>query len=192
MAVVLLAISISLDSLGIGVGYGLKKVRISFTSLGLIVAMTLGVLTLTYAAGNLLSSAITPDASRFLGASLMILLGLYFLIRAYPESQTPVCNFIGILRKPDSGDIDNSGNIDGKEALFVGAALAADAAAIGFASAAYAMNFPLFLIITAVINFSMLRLGEIIGRKTGRLIPEKHLKSLSGLLVLCLGIARLF
>lgn len=192
MTIVLLAISISLDSLGIGIGYGLKKVSISFSSLCLIVAITLGVLTLTHTAGSLLSSVITPNASRNISAALMILLGLYFIIKPYPESEASASSFLSILRMPGSGDLDNSGYIDGKEALFIGAALASDAAAIGFASAAYDLNFPLFLGISALVNVSMLRFGEILGRKTGRLIPEKRLKYFSGLLVLCLGLARLF
>ncbi len=91
----------------------------------------------------------------------------------------------------DCGDIDNSGTLDLKEALFVGTALSVDAAAIGLASAAYLFSFPLFLAATAVINYILLRLGESIGRKSGRLIPEEKLKAVSGILILLMGLLRL-
>ena len=203
---VLLAISISLDSLAIGISYGMKNIRVSTGAL-LIIAMTsVAALLLSWAGGAALVSVVSSDIAKMASSVLLICLGLFFFLQAaldcaYPDTGgrriikkirlKPFNLIINIIREPASGDQDRSGVIDCTEAWYIGAAMSVDAISVGMAAAAYEMNILLLACLTGMMTALFIKSGEFLGSKASGLASKGRLKFVSGAIILCMGIVRL-
>ncbi|WP_317890192.1 manganese efflux pump [Paenibacillus sabuli] len=73
----LLALAVSLDGLGVGVTYGLRKIRIPLLSVVIIACCSGVVIGLSMAAGAVLSGVLQPVAANAIGAVLLIGIGGY-------------------------------------------------------------------------------------------------------------------
>lgn len=202
----LLALSLNIDSLSIGVNYGLRKIKISILAIITIVFISIAALTLSYSAGHVIFSFISIFASRMISSFLLILLGFVLFIQAminirYPvESEAfiikkirikPLNIIINIVREPSTADIDHSGVIDIREAVYIGSALSIDALTVGLSLAAYQINLIWFLLLAAAINSLLLISGELIGKFVGRFISENKLKLAASITIILLGIMKL-
>lgn len=131
---ILLAFSASLDSLIIGIAYGIKKIRITL-SINIIIALivTLGTF-LSMLLGTILGKFIPRYICNYIGAILLIFVGLWMTLNYFKEqkiSKNYYCdndaiitndlidslNYDEILTKNKTADIDGSGNIELKEAV---------------------------------------------------------------------------
>ncbi|MHC1722230.1 MAG: manganese efflux pump [Aminipila sp.] len=207
MYVFLLALSLNIDSFCIGINYGLRKIKISFLAIITIIFMTLGVLTLSYLIGYVLFSFISIFASKMISSCLLISLGCILFIQTliniyYPaESEAfiikrikiqPFNIIVNIVRQPSNGDIDHSGVIDFKEAIYISLALSMDALTVGLSLAAFQINLLWFLILTAIINFILLTSGELIGKLVGNFTSENKLKLIASVTIIVLGVTKLW
>ena len=86
-ASILLAFSASLDSLIIGIAYGIKKIKIKF-SINIIIALivTLGTF-LSMVLGAILSEFIPIYICNYIGATLLIIVGLFMTFDFYKEQR---------------------------------------------------------------------------------------------------------
>ncbi|MBR0599617.1 manganese efflux pump [Sinanaerobacter chloroacetimidivorans] len=202
----LLALSLNIDSLSIGVNYGLRKIKISFPALITIVMMSLGALTLSFSIGHIIFSFVSIFVSKMISSFLLISLGCVLFAQTlmnihYPAASEafiikkikikPLNIIVNIVREPENADIDHSGVIDFKEAIYIGSALSIDALTIGLSLAAYQIHLPGFLILTAVTNFSFLVCGELIGKFVGKFISENKLKMAASITLILLGLTKL-
>jgi Predicted membrane protein len=202
----LLALSLNIDSLSIGVNYGLRKIKISIPAIAAIVLISIMTLTVSYSAGHFIFAFISIFASRMISSILLMLLGIVLFIQAminirYPvESEAflikkirikPLNIIVNIVREPSSADIDHSGTIDLREAIYIGSALSIDALTVGISLAAYHINLILFLLLTAAINSLFLVSGELIGKFVGRFISENKLKLAASITIILLGLTKL-
>ena len=104
---IFLALSASIDALGLGITYGIKKTKMSKSG-NLIIFTTLFCLSgLSVFIGHYISTLFSPVVSAILGASLLILLGIYNIFKIPNNTST---NF----------DADGSNYIDAKEAFILG------------------------------------------------------------------------
>ncbi|MBN7774511.1 manganese efflux pump [Clostridium aminobutyricum] len=201
-----LALSLNIDSLSIGVNYGLRKIKISIPAVLTIIMISLGALTLSYLAGYVVFSFISIFASKIISSFLLMALGFFLFVQTiinirYPiESEAfiikkirikPLHLIVNIVREPSAADMDHSEVIDMKEAAYIGAALSIDALTVGLSLAAYQINLLGFLLLSAVINSSFLIAGELAGRLAGRFISENKLKLAASLTIILLGLTKL-
>lgn len=91
----LLALSLNIDSLSIGVNYGLRKIKISIPAIITIVLISIIALTLSYSAGHVVFSFISIFASRMISSFLLIL-----LILTIPAPLILEKRFISVQRFP--------------------------------------------------------------------------------------------
>lgn len=202
----LLALSLNIDSLSIGVNYGLRKIRVSIPAILTIVLISLGALTLSYFAGYVLFSFVSIFVSKIICSTLLILLGLFLFTQTifniyYPteREELPIKKIkikslnliINIAREPSAADTDHSEIIDMKEAVYIGAALSLDALTVGLALAAYQIPLPWFLLISAAINSTFLLVGQQAGRFAGKFISENKLKLVASVTIILLGLTKL-
>lgn len=152
---ILLAIAVSLDSFGVGVTYGMRRIRVPILSL-LIIMLCAGLMVwASMTIGGLLSLLISADIAEIIGGLILVSIGLFSLYNAVrakhnnqsEESQrTPYVQkkkqwkrnvglFMTVLDKPQQADLDHSGVISGKEALLLGFALALDQFGAGLGAA---------------------------------------------------------
>lgn len=212
----LIAFALSLDGFGVGMSYGLRKIRIPLSSMFVIAFCTVVAMGISMIFGDLLVPWLTIAPPRIFGALLLIGIGGVQLYQAlfqkpFSEEAIPVfksaafsertykpvlkinLNFFGlviqVLRTPDTADMDGSGTISSGESFLLGCALALDAFASGVAASM--AGIPFYVIgLAAVMLFVMIRLGQIC---TGRL-PSAVLKKarfLPGAVLVLIGSLKL-
>lgn len=206
MYLFLLALSLNLDSLSIGVSYGLKKIKIPFPALFIIIFMSVSSIGLSWYLGSIIFLYISSYFAKFISSILLITFGITLFIQAktnihYQDFKEEVTIkrlkikslniIIDIIREPESGDIDNSGQIDIKEAIYIGIALSLDALTIGLSIAAYTINIFSFMIISGTLNLAFIVIGQLIGKYLGKISSENNLKLASGFIIIILGLTKL-
>ena len=99
---ILLALSVSIDSLGIGISYGIKHTKISKTSNFTLFSISFIVTSISIIIGNTISSILSEKFSVLLGSAFLMLLGFYGIYK-------------NISNKTTNYDFNNSNEIDKKE-----------------------------------------------------------------------------
>ncbi|MGG4220432.1 MntP/YtaF family protein [Paenibacillus jamilae] len=86
-ALLLLAFALSLDSFGVGVTYGLRKMKIPLLSIAIISVCSGLVIGISMQLGALLSRVLSPVYTTVFGAVILICIGCYSLIQALQRKE---------------------------------------------------------------------------------------------------------
>lgn len=203
---VLLALALSFDCLSAGLSYGLRNIMLPWYGILIICGCSGSVLAISMLLGSLLEQVIAPGIVQALGAGLLIALGLYILRKSVQElveqedEETPLFQWyihglgimVQILKEPQRADLDRSGLISSKEAVWLGLALSLDSfgAGIGLALMGYS---PLWIsLCTAISACLFLSIGLYVGKKLGEHSAYQKIKLLPGCLLILIGLFRLF
>ncbi|ADO55742.1 MntP/YtaF family protein [Paenibacillus polymyxa] len=110
-ALLLLAFALSLDSFGVGVTYGLRKMKIPQLSIAIISVCSGLVIGISMQLGALLSRVLSPVYTTVFGAVILICIGCYSLIQALhrkedlTEEAAEVPGNLRLTEQVDSGNI---------------------------------------------------------------------------------------
>ena len=206
----ILALSASIDSLGVGISYGLKKTKINFPAFVILFLLSLLITSLSISLGNIITSFISPNATKIIGSIILILIGIFIIYEAIlPKEKNKkktlpqhkeyniFIKFLGItiniIKDPISSDIDNSNKIDLKEAIFLGIALSIDSLSIGFGASAIGINTFIFPILISIFQIMFLNIRRILGSKINSIsnLPKNIWSIISGVLLICIGISKM-
>ena len=177
---ILLALSASIDALGLGITYGIKKTKMSKSG-NLIIFTTLFCLSgLSVFIGHYISTLFSPVVSAILGASLLILLGIYNIFKSPNNTST---NF----------DTDGSNYIDAKEAFILGLAVAVDASCVSLGSGMIGIAGLILPLLMAVFHTFFVNCGNLVATNIASrfTISSKLLSNLSGIILIFIGFVRL-
>ena len=177
---ILLALSASIDALGLGITYGIKKTKMSKSG-NLIIFTTLFCLSgLSVFIGHYISTLFSPVVSAILGASLLILLGIYNIFK---NKNTAPTNF----------DADGSNYIDAKEAFVLGLAVAIDASCVSLGSGMIGMGGVVLPLLMAIFHTFFVNCGNLVASNITKkfTISSKLLSNLSGTILIFIGFFRL-
>ena len=204
----LLSFSSCLDNIVIGVAYGMKKTAIPFTS-NLIIAIisSLGTL-ISMLFGKLLSSYISVYLSKAIGSSMIIIIGIYFILECFIKMN--MCEnsidkvMINNIDESDEHDIAyHNKNLNHKcpykqnkmsirESLILAFALTINNLGLGLSASLSGVNINLTVLLTFIISLITIVIGVSMGRNfIGRLLG-RFASLASGILMLILGIIELF
>lgn len=207
----ILALSVSIDSFGIGITYGIRNTKIFRTAKVILFAISILVTSLSINLGACLSNMFSETFTKWIGACFLILMGLWIIYQALntkkeeEKTETTVSSptiyefmirFLGItiqiIRNPISSDLDNSKGIDWKESIYLGICLSIDSLCIGICSSMIGYGSFLFPILVASFQLIFLSVGRILGNKIFSIsnIPENIWSTLSGVLLICIGVSR--
>ncbi|TSB48027.1 sporulation membrane protein YtaF [Alkalicoccobacillus porphyridii] len=208
LTLLVLAFALSLDSYGVGVTYGLRKVKIPFLSLMLIACCSGVSILVAMLVGKTIFTYLPVEWAEATGAFLLIFIGLFTLWQVYaPAKKTPKpvrkrkenqFNFqlrifgfvIHVLREPLKADIDDSGSITGREAVLLGAALSLDAFGAGVGAALLGYAPWLLSVCVALMSGLFLMLGMKSGFRFSHIPWVNRLSFLPGVILIMLGIWR--
>lgn len=197
---VLFALSTNLDNLVIGLSYGLRGIRVRLESGLLVSGLVLAGTLLSLWAGQGLQFLLPPVLARLLGSLVMAGLGLSCLWGVWKgkrgrqdgeeEEQWP-------QKHPERFDRDASRQIEWRESLALGGALALNNLGLGLGAGAAGMPVPAAGAAVFLMSFGLLYAGNFLGRKkkrrgSGRGAQGKRAQAVSGLLMLLLGIGEWF
>lgn len=176
---ILLALSVSIDSLGIGIPYGLKKTKITIISNIILFAISFCITCGSIFLGHYISALFSPTASTILGSSFLIILGVYNI---YKTINNPITDY----------DIDHSNNIDAKEAIFLGLALSIDSACVGIGSGIIGINDIVLPFFVASFQLIFLNCGNLVANSIAKYVnvSEYALSISSSIILILVGIFR--
>ena len=177
---ILLAFCSTLDSLGIGITYGLKNTKILLSAKVILFAGSFLITFFTLFLGNYFSTIFTSNIANTIGAVILILIGIFLIFSCF--------------KKENNFDFDFSNNIDSKEAVFLGLALSLDSFGIGISSSMLKINAFLFPLFVAIFQLLFLSFGNFLGRtiKNTSHIPDNIWSTLAGGLLVFIGIIKIF
>lgn len=196
-----LAVAVSLDSLAMGITYGINRITIPWGS-KIILSLVSGCsVFISMVLGWLLEQQINSRLATTLGGLIFILLGLYNLWHSYRPTYSrvlinwriPVLGLvIQVCQEPLKADSDHSKTISGGEAVVLGGALALDAVGAGFGAAM--LGLPILPTAFAVILASLVFIIQ--GLKAGIALassPRQRLgvRWLPGVIVLSMGLLKI-
>lgn len=216
-SLLVLAFAVSLDSFGVGITYGMRKVMIPIRSI-LIIAFCSGfMIIIAMGIGQGINYFLSPRFAEMLGGGILISIGVWALynIARTKESLQPVKNreeiivkekdqkrvwtleikkvgiVIQILRTPMVADIDRSGTISGIEAFVLGIALALDAFGAGIGAALIGYS-PWY---TAILIATMSSFFVFLGMKFGSIFSHASwmakVSYLPGIILISFGVIKM-
>ena len=182
----LLAFSLSLDALGIGLSYGLRSIRFRPSALLLLTIEAFLMMELFLFAGRRLAAVFPTHLAERFSPMLLLFFGVWLCLQGKRKETSP-------LHSPSLCDKNASSLIEPQEALLLGLLLSVDSFAIGLSAAAGGINVTLLPLFSALFQTFFLALGEKCG---ARLIlspaPKESLWSLlSGGILILLAVLQL-
>lgn len=209
----ILATSVSIDSLGIGISYGLKSTRLSIGAKIMLFTISIFVTSIAIILGQILVLCFPTEITKLIGSTILVFMGVWVIIQSTSSksseiksnieiTQPKVYKFfikylgitIQIIRDPSYSDIDKSQKIDIKEALCLGIAMSIDSLCIGISSVMIGLSFMFFPLLVATFQLFFLSIGKFIGSKiaTSSKIPQNIWTIISGSLLILMGICKIF
>ncbi|MGG4264374.1 sporulation membrane protein YtaF [Peribacillus simplex] len=193
------ALSSSLDNFGVGISYGIRKIRIKIFS-NLFIAIICFLFSITGIVFGRWLSTILPGMFPIIVAFVLLtLIGLRIILLAVPrknqmakEVDKKPKSIKGILKNPESVDMDQSGYIGWGESIILGIALSANALTNGLGAGLLGLS-PLAISLTAAFgSFITVWTGVIVGQKVanvriGKFTLGQFGTMLSGIIILVLA-----
>jgi putative sporulation protein YtaF len=216
LSLALLALALSLDSLTVGLLYGVRGIKLPWTAMAVVSGASGLLLAGAMSGGRMLSELLPAGVAGRLGALLLVGVGLWISYQTWRSHKSPAAQppeptptpapggplkvwrlrlgsigvVIEILREPGAADLDHSGHISLSEACFLGVALALDSVAAGLGAAMAGFS-PVGLPLAAAGGSLGLML---LGSRAARLLPfklEGPWAMLHGVVLVALGLYRM-
>lgn len=181
---IILAISSSIDSLGIGITYGIKNMEISFLSKLILFIISLVISFISIFLGDLLNNYLTNNLISYIGSGILIFIGFSVIIKSLFEHKNEKNNYY---------DFNYSNLIDPKEAVFLGLSLSLDSFGIGVSYSLIENNYFLFPFFISIFQIIFLSTGNMLGKKIKNIsnLPDFLYGLISGILLIFIGFLKL-
>jgi len=175
---VLYAVSANIDALSIGIAYGIKKTHINHQNNFMIAFITMiG----TYGAmrfGHFLTNYISLSLADFLGSSLLLLIGIYTVVKSLKEcDEIIVTNHLSAVK-----------NISLKETLVLSLVLTINNVALGIGASITGMPELITSLTTFVCSYVFIGTGQKFKRLN---FKGKYADIISGIILIILGLYEL-
>jgi len=187
---ILLAISSSIDSLGIGITYGIQNTKISLIGKIILFVISTFITYLSIFLGNIIQAIFPVFITKLIGTVILVFMGTYICFEALKKKSTSS----NVFNNPICSDLDNSKVIDPKESIFLAIALSLDSLCIGIGGCIININLKLFPILVSIFQLFFLSLGNCIGANINKFykLPENIWSIISGILLIFIGLGKFF
>lgn len=181
ISMILLAFTLSIDALGIGIAYTIRGVYITNSAKLIIGIVSIVVMRLSALLGAYLHYLFPGRATTYFGAAILIVMGIIFIAKSFHISEEVPY------------DLDHSSSIEGREAILLGIALSADSISAGIAIASLGVSGLAISLMVGTLQYLFLVLGNTLVTKV------KHVKKLnakfcsifSGIIFIAIAVVRL-
>lgn len=161
----------NIDNIGVRIAYSIRGIKISTWKNIWISIITFFISSLAAFLGGTLSSVMSKGLSSILSMILLTTIGLWIILEPYikdrneskpKDDNTKQNSIYNILKKPENADMDNSNDIDFKEATFLGIALSINNIGGGLSAGMIGLNYFFVGFFSAVISFAALWAGNYV------------------------------
>lgn len=185
----LLAISVSIDALGIGVSYGMRKSKIPLILNILIGFIVFSMCLIGFLIGNILSMFFNDFILTLLGSFLLLILGSQIIIKEIIKNREIKRRNI----KYEENEIYNLDEITFKDAIMLAMAISMDAMAAGISASLIGIKTIFFPILVMIAHIIFLNLGMFFGKNVKNIsnIPQNLWSIISGILLILIASMKL-
>ena len=182
---IFLALASNLDNVGVGVAYGMRRVRVPFTSNLLIAAITASGTLLSMLFGSTIGKLLSGGLASILAGGVLIVMGSWVVVRealalsrenSPPQISPPAlqgqASYLDKLQtiriNPLSADVDHSGQIDYREAALLGLALTPNNLVNGAAAGIIDLSIAAVVILVFLLSMATIWAGIGVGHQCGK------------------------
>jgi putative Mn2+ efflux pump MntP len=181
LSLMMLALSVSMDSFGIGFTYGLRKIKIPLLSICIITLCSSSVLFLSMYFGTLLTKFFSTEQTKMVGGCILIGIGFISIVNLFRKNNLSA----------ETVDLDQSGIITGKEALLLGFLMSMDSFAAGVGAAFIGLPPLLTITVISFFNVWLLFFSVNLGELSSNRDIIKRLTFLPGMLLIIFGVLKI-
>lgn len=199
LSALLFSISSNLDNIVVGIAYGIKKIKIGVIANIIIAAVTTIGTFLSMSVGSYISTFLPKSVTNALGAVVIIFLGIYFVAQSIiklrnntKSNELALKDINDMIEYAEKSDLDDSGNINIKEALLIAFGLTFNNLGTGVAASITGVSIQFTVIATFILSIITIIIGEAIGNHILGEILGKYAPLISGILLIILGIIEFF
>ena len=215
LANLLLAISTSIDSLGIGVTYGIRHINICRKAKFILFTISFIISFIAIILGNVLGKVFNPHFANYLSGGILISVGVLLIFQTIKKNkkenvkivenskeeikeiyQLIIKTFgitIKIIKNPISSDFNKSNNIEEREAIYLAIALSIDAFSIGIGSGCVSGISIIFPFLVSFFQIIFLSIGRCFGEKLQKntVLSSKVFNLIAGIVLIIMGVVRI-
>ena len=199
LSILLFVIAASLDILVVSLAYGLKDIKINFSSTLVIASISALGTFISMILGKFLVDLIPVKLGDIIGGLVLLLLGFYSIYSYFKEKKILTSHNSEnnssptfILENPEVADKDKSGNIDFKESLALSLALALNNFGLGIGASISGLNIAFTTISTFIISLIFISLGFYLSKTIKSKNISKNSNLIVGIIIIILSLFIIF
>ncbi|MFY8255590.1 sporulation membrane protein YtaF [Clostridium perfringens] len=199
LSILLFVIAASLDILVVSLAYGLKDIKINFSSTLVITSISALGTFISMILGKFLVDLIPVKLGDIIGGLVLLLLGFYSIFSYFKEKKILTSHNSEnnssptfILENPEVADKDKSGNIDFKESLALSLALALNNFGLGIGASISGLNIAFTTISTFIISLIFISLGFYLSKTIKSKNISKNSNLIAGIIIIILSLFIIF
>lgn len=191
-----IALANNIDNISVRIAYSVRGIKITAVKNLWISLITFIISSIAAMSGNIISGVLSKHISSILSMILFISIGLWIAIEPYFKKSTDnsydindkAKNIYDILKKPEEADVDDSKDIDFKEATFLGVALSINNIGGGLSAGMIGLNSFFIGFLSALISFIALWIGNYVTDFLNRWNFKRKATIIAGLILILIGI----
>ncbi|PWX17555.1 sporulation membrane protein YtaF [Clostridium perfringens] len=195
----LFVVAASLDILVVSLAYGLKDIKINFSSTLVIASISALGTFISMILGKFLVDLIPVKLGDIIGGLVLLVLGFYSIYSYFKEKKILTSHNSEnnssptfILENPEVADKDKSGNIDFKESLALSLALALNNFGLGIGASISGLNIAFTTISTFIISLIFISLGFYLSKTIKSKNISKNSNLIAGIIIIILSLFIIF
>ncbi len=197
--IIVLALSVSIDSFGIGITYGIRNTSINNSAKIILLITSFVFACISIIFGNLIFAFFPNSIINIISCLLLIFMGIFIIYETYHKFSKKYENktidiTMQIIKNPINSDLNNSNIIEKNEAIYLALALSLDSICVGISSSTFGLPSLFFPILVPIFQLLFINAGIFLGKKIiiSNSISLKFWNFLSGILLIFIGITRIF
>lgn len=199
LSILLFVIAASLDILVVSLAYGLKDIKINFSSTLVIASISALGTFISMILGQFLVDLIPVKLGDIIGGLVLLALGFYSIYSYFKKKKILTSHNSEnnssptfILENPEVADKDKSGNIDFKESLALSLALALNNFGLGIGASISGLNIAFTTISTFIISLIFISLGFYLSKTIKSKNISKNSNLIAGIIIIILSLFIIF
>ena len=205
---IIMAFSLSIDAVGIGISYGIRGIKISAFAKFVICAMSFLIILLSMLFGDILYSLVPKYIGQIIGSLILFIMGFLIILQGVKSKKEirnkkkkktlrfiikPLGISIKIIQSPEFCDFNKSRVIEPLESVYLGIALSFDSIGVGMTSSIFNFNEFVFSLLVCVFQIFLLSCGILSGGKINKIKNiDKISNIVSGTILILISAIKLF
>jgi len=199
LAILGIALANNLDNTGVGIAFGIARIRLSPLVNLWIALVTLAITGISVAGGNHMAAFLPHSLAHGLGGALFCAMGVWMVYSTLQPQHAPEADsdpdqpvsLRRILADPTSADRNRSRDIDLREATLLAVALSLNNIGGGFSAGLVHMSAGWTALASAIVSYLVLWVGGWAGYQLGVTRLGRHAQTIAGALLLVIGLSQL-